>query len=258
MGTNDEVLADQCRRILSEKSFRSRKRGRLGLGSALETGLMAVFIRPSLYWLPASLPFLRLGASIYDPSFRIDSMSRLQEALAKRLLPDLDELQKTRVRNAIRLGRALDELKGLWVLWPKEGDTGGFLRLLVLLRDPVMREALLRALQQEGLGASGGYPLPLSDITELRPHIAGSACAYPVARRISRQLVTLPTHPWVRECDIERIVRVFRDHSHNGVPLQGTSRSDSSIREASHRGNQRKSSVQTASKLKIRCSKKEP
>jgi len=171
---------------------------------------MAMFIRPSLYWLPASLPFLKLGASIYDPTFPVRPMSGFQEALGARLLPGLKELRNVRQANAGRLRQALEEIQGLYVIWPQEGDEGGFLRLSVLVRDATVRRRTLAELERRGLGATCGYPLPLSEVPELRPHIGNLEDSFPVAKLVSRQCVTLPTHPWVSERDIERIVEVFR------------------------------------------------
>ena len=62
----------------------------------------------------------------------------------------------------------------------------------------------------QGLGATIGYPHPLSEISDLAPHLAGDDNEVPVATKISRQLLTLPTHPWVRDRDIQRIGEVFK------------------------------------------------
>lgn len=210
IGTNDQSLARKCEEIVEHAQPSGKGPGRIGFHSAVEATLMSIFIRPSLYWLPASLSFLKLGASIYDPNFQIAPMSRFQETLAARLLSGLGELQAIRVRNAVRLGQAMAEFKGIWVIWPKEGETGGFLRLPILLRDLAARDRVLTELKQQGLGATRGYPSPLSEIPDLRPRLMSPDEEYPVARQISEQLVTLPTHPWVRERDIQKIVEVVR------------------------------------------------
>jgi dTDP-4-amino-4,6-dideoxygalactose transaminase len=211
IGTNNETLTYKCQRILGCLASSRDQEGSFGIGSAFEAALMGLFIRPSLYWLPASLPFLKLGKSIYDPSFSIRPMSKFQEQLASRLLPGLDHLVAIRQRNAARLRRALSGLQGLYIIWPTiEGETSGCLRLPILLKDPVWRKRVLWELQQEGLGATGGCPAPLSDIPELRSKLAGPGSEFPVARQISQQLITLPTHPHVTESDIERMVEVFR------------------------------------------------
>jgi len=207
IGTNDETLAERCRR-LSENAERQVRKP-IGLGAALETVLIALFIRPSLYWMPASLPLLKLGRSIYDPAFPIGPLSRFQEALAGRLLSAFEELRDVRQKNALRLREAMGDVPRCVVIWPRTDDQGAFLRVPVLLR-PATRGAVLCELKREGLGAIEGYPLPLSEVPGIRPHLAGPDQDFPNARELSRQLMSLPTHPWVSSADIAGITEVLK------------------------------------------------
>jgi len=210
IGTNDEALAAQCKRIILDKRSLDTHKRTLGLRQAVETALMGLFIRPSLYWLPASLPFLKLGTTNYDPRFPIEFMSRFQEALAVRLLSSLEELQAVRKENAVGFGLALTDLKKVCVINPRQADGCAPLRLPVLIEDHNLRDKLLAALQERGLGATGGYPAPLSEIPRLKPHVVNIDENFPVAKQISRHLVTLPTHVWVNDEDIQQIVEVFQ------------------------------------------------
>lgn len=209
VGTNDEELIEACRKRLDAVGLGARRR--IGWRSAIEAELMAVFIRPWCYWLPTSLPFLKLGQSVYDPTFPIAPMSLFQRALIGRLLPGLAALRQGRQRHARRLRDALDEAierRKVSLLWPKDGDEGGFLRLPVLICDEEKRNAVLQTLTRFGLGATAGYPLPLSKVLGLRPYLTDSDRPVPTADRISRRLLTLPTHPWVSDQDRRRMVDV--------------------------------------------------
>jgi perosamine synthetase len=207
IGTDDEALSEQCRRLL-ENGERQRRKP-VGVGAALKTALLAIFIRPSLYWMPAALPFLKLGRSIYDPVFPIGPLSRFQEALAGRLLSTLEELRDVRQTNAVRLREAMGEVSGCLVIWPRMDDQGAFLRFPVLVR-PAARAAVLCELKRQGLGAMEGYPLPLSEVPGIRPHLAGPDQDFPNARELSRQLMSLPTHPWVSPADIAGMTEVLK------------------------------------------------
>ena len=92
IGTNDPEMAEACRRFVG---CSSRTLG-LQVREAVETSMMAVFIRPSLYWLPARLPFLKLGHSWFDPAFEVSRMSDFQYAVFSHLLPNLKALQPLR------------------------------------------------------------------------------------------------------------------------------------------------------------------
>jgi dTDP-4-amino-4,6-dideoxygalactose transaminase len=199
IGLHDEELTDACRTLL--KSGPENGDQSVGLQGSIEALLMAWFIRPSWYWLPASFPFLQLGASWFDPAFPVSPMTRFQEALLAHLLPNARILQEGREQTAIRLREALKETK-VEVLWPRECDKGAYLRLPVLIPTPDVKGRLLAELRRQGLGSTEGYPLPLSKVSTLHTFLSEVDQEYPVADEVSRRLITLPTHVWVTDRDI--------------------------------------------------------
>jgi perosamine synthetase len=199
IGLHDEELTDACRTLLHSGSVNADQS--TGLRGPIEALLMAWFIRPSWYWLPASLPFLQLGASRFDPTFSMSPMTRFQQALLANLLPNARILQEGRQERAIRLRQALRGTK-VEVLWPREVDTGAYLRLPVLVPTPEVKCRLLAELRRRGLGSTEGYPLPLSNVSTLRAFLSKADQEYPVAEEVSRRLITLPTHVWVTDQDI--------------------------------------------------------
>lgn len=212
IGLSDEALAEGCRTLLhSETEIASQD---IGLKGAIEAVLMAWFIRPSWYRLPASLPFLQLGASRFDPTFSVSPMTRFQQALLAHLLPTAQILQDGRQARAIRLRQALHGAK-VEVLWPRETDTGAYLRLPILLPTHGIRARLLSELSRRGLGATEGYPLPLSKVATLRSFLSEPDLEYPVADGVSQRLMTLPTHVWVTDEDIEEITEVMAQWCHD-------------------------------------------
>jgi len=205
IGLHDEALAEACRTLLDSETGNVQT---IGLKGAVETLLMAWFIRPSWYWLPASLPFLRLGASRFEPAFSVSPMTRFQQALLAHLLPTAQSLQDGRQARAIRLRQVLLGAN-VEALWPREGDIGAYLRLPILFPSHDMRGRVLNELTRRGLGSTEGYPLPLSKIAALRSFLADSETEYPIADDVSQRLMTLPTHVWVTDRDIEDMAEVM-------------------------------------------------
>jgi perosamine synthetase len=215
IGTNWEEFASQCRAVVTMMSASTSTAQRRTAGRAIiESTLSSLCIRPFLYWLPASIPHLKLGASIYDPSFRIGPLAGFQERLATRLLPRLRTLQEVRLQIARRLRDGIASLRAgdqFWVVWPKQEPPLGaaeFLRLPILARQQSQRDRIVSELGRCGLGVSAGYPEALCDLQELRKHLVAQADC-PVARQISRQLFTLPTHCWVTNPIQEEILGVL-------------------------------------------------
>jgi dTDP-4-amino-4,6-dideoxygalactose transaminase len=205
IGLHEEGLMDACRTLLHTEAGGVDQA--TGMKGAVEALLMAWFIRPSWYWLPASLAFLQLGASRFEPAFSVSPMTPFQQALLAHLLPNARILQEGRYERAIRLRQALKGRK-VEVLWPREMDKGAYLRLPVLLPTLDVKRRLLSELHRRGLGATEGYPLPLSKISTLRMFLSEADQAYPVADAVSRRLITLPTHVWVADRDIEEMTDV--------------------------------------------------
>ena len=202
---HDEDLTDACRALLDSEPGHADLS--TGLKEAMGALLMAWFIWPSWYWLPASLPFLQLGASRFDPTFSVSPMTRFQQALLSNLLPNARILQKGREDRATRLRQALKGTK-VEVHWPREGDKGAYLRCPVLLPTPDVKRRVLDELNRRGLGSTEGYPLPLSKVSTLRASLSDVDQAYPVADEVSRRLITLPTHIWVTDGDIDEMTDV--------------------------------------------------
>jgi len=208
IGTNWPELAAESSTVLETVDSHTGR-----LEAVLEAALMSVFLRPSLYWLPASLPFLKLGRSLYDPTFRIASLNPFQERLAWRLITTLPDLQRIRRHNAQRFRESIATLPNasqFWVIWPQPGhdDMADFLRLPVLARNRLSRDKLLTELSRLRVGASTGYPKPLSQLPELHRYLVGAADC-PTARDIAGQLFTLPTHVWVTDRVREDIMGVL-------------------------------------------------
>jgi perosamine synthetase len=83
-------------------------------------------------------------------------------------------------------------------------------RLPVLVADEESRQALLCALDAAGIGATGSYPAAIVDIPELRGRLDPRDLDCPSARAVAARIVTLPTHPYLRQSDIESIAAAFR------------------------------------------------
>lgn len=203
IGTHYAEVAEACRHMV-EPTLRRRK---AEAREAVEASMMAVFIRPSLYWLPASLPFLKLGQSRFEPTFEISRMSDFQGALFSRLLPNLHALRRVRKEQALRLRKALSHTP-VQFLWPKAGDEGAFLRAPVLMPNRASKEHVLSELHRLGLGATEGYPVALSQLPALHPSLALTNEPCPRAEWISERLVTLPTHHWVTDSHRQAITDV--------------------------------------------------
>ena len=93
------------------------------------------------------------------------------------------------------------------------------MRLPLLARDQAQREDLVVRLRRAGIGAGRLYGQTLAEILRHAPtdphapafsQSTGAAADFPGATEIAQRLLTLPTHPYVQENDLEVMLSVLR------------------------------------------------
>ena len=170
-----------------------------GFGDLTRAAAQWLLGRPALYSLPASVPGLRLGETIYHPAHEPKSLSRAAAVLVARAFGRLDADREVRTRRAKDLMARLQVMPELQLVRPIEGSVSGFLRLPVLDRVDRAPDA--------ALGIVRSYPRSLAEEPEMAAAIHAGEPDMPGAREICRRLFTLPTHRFVTDADAEIIAQ---------------------------------------------------
>jgi perosamine synthetase len=182
----------------------------------LEMVMMRFFIHPLLYWLPAGLPFLRLGETTFYTDFPIFRMDEVRAHQLQGWEWRLDQANQGRAARASWLVDGLDlHRKGITPITEKESI---YLRLPVLLQDRQTKETVCRQSREVGAGLSPNYPATIQGIPELAVWLAGRKCAG--AQEVVDRLVTLPTHQFVTEGDRLKISRILGNQRNGLVPMK--------------------------------------
>jgi dTDP-4-amino-4,6-dideoxygalactose transaminase len=161
---------------------------------------LSVLIHPWIYWLPKSLPFLKLGETHFDSSFPIRRLSSCQAGMAKGWKATIDGLKKIRSKNA-------NKIVGYGLTFPgaSRGVIPDLIRFPVLIADADTKRKILENSEKMGLGISNGYPDSIDGIHELGNVSDGKG--FPGAKDSAARIVSLPVHPFVNECDLEKCVQ---------------------------------------------------
>lgn len=155
--------------------------------------------RPAIYGLPASVPWLSLGKTVYAPPSRPAAM----DGAAAHILLATQDLATAEVeaRRAHAKAYQLELPANYGRIDPVPGSEPSWLRYPVLAsRGHAFMS--MRAITRQGIAP--GYPKVLAELeaaqtrTVNRPRLPG-------ATELARKLVTLPTHSRVREHDRVRI-----------------------------------------------------
>ena len=167
-------------------------------------------LRPSLYGIPARIPQLGLGKTIFTTEFPLHRADPRLVALGLVMMKRLDEFTNARVSRATALLDGLRGAPGIRTITLKPGAMPAYLRLPVLLGNATERQAAIAALTADGIGATASYPESLADVPELRPYLVNPTARMAGGRFIAQRIVTLPTHPFVSSADIARVIATLR------------------------------------------------
>lgn len=202
--TKDEKLAQK---IAGQMEGLPRAGWAQSLRVLIEAKVIWFFLRPGLFWVIGKLPFVKLGETHYEPMMKVTQMPRAAAILCRRMLPRLDAINEARAKTSMVYLDRMSKSPNLSPITGCEPETSRFLRLPVLCANHAAREKLADELVD--WGASRMYRESLAAIDDPDLFAAGQlpAGSFPGATKIAQCLLTLPTHVYVTEKDIDGILQ---------------------------------------------------
>jgi len=164
--------------------------------------LYSFFLKPGLYWIPSMMPTLHLGDDVaidFPDRFSPGRLTPFQQHAGAILYRRLDDLNAIRAANARKLGRAIKRNSCIQIPGFDENNCPSFLRLPLLMPDQRLRDNALVSLRRLGIQASTMYTSTIYQISGIGEHLASNETEYPGALDLVRRLLTLPTHPYMKE-----------------------------------------------------------
>ncbi len=165
--------------------------------------------RPSLYGLPAALPFLGLGETTYRPPLPPRGIAPACLAVLEGSWAASLRAADHRRRRADRLLRRVQETDALSAVEPPPAGSPGYLRLPVVARGEATR-ARLSSPGARRLGVMPAYPKPLDRLEAFRevPTGAGDGAtprSLAGSEALAESLFTLPVHSRMSRGDLDRL-----------------------------------------------------
>jgi len=180
-------------------------------GDLIKLFLMGFLQKPRLYWFPAMLPFLGLGKTEYDDEYYVGLMSSVQECAGYVLIDNLAGINDIRKKNAEAIAKGLLKNDRISIPGYTAGNCPIYVRLPVLVQDRIARDRAVSALRRKGISASPMYPSIISHIHGINGHLTTTDRDFPEAQLIVERLLSIPTHPYVRNRDIQCIIGHFSE-----------------------------------------------
>jgi dTDP-4-amino-4,6-dideoxygalactose transaminase len=166
----------------------------------LEYLSMAVLIHPALYWLPAGMPFLKLGQTLFYRYFPVRRMSGMKAGFLRDWQYDLEWSNRLRAETAADFRKSLPN-------GTMPGPSIPYLRLPVFVGDQATKDRICWLSEKQGLGISPMYPTAIHEIDEIKETFNGKD--FPSAKKMAEGLLTIPTHHLLSERDKAAICELF-------------------------------------------------
>jgi dTDP-4-amino-4,6-dideoxygalactose transaminase len=183
---------------------------RRGWKELLAIAAQLLLEHPSVYAIPAALPFLRLGETIYRKPRPLRGPAVASNAMIAATWTLADREVDARRRNAECLLEALEGQPDLAAIRAGAGARPGYLRLPVFASRGARRAAVEPAARR--LGIMPAYPKALCDLDDFGAQCVNRDAALPGARLLADRLCTLPTHGRLESADLEELETWIRTH----------------------------------------------
>lgn len=208
------VLADTIKNTLPKPARFEIATLALFMGYAAAT-------HPSGWWFISRTPWnpADAGMDVEElPPISLKGLSAVKAGIGFSILTRLDQVQAVCQRNARQLMERISKFDFARIPQIAPEAEPIFLRLPVVIENEKDAEKIFAGLSSTGVGVSRSYTRTIPDL--YAKDFPSNGKEFPGASKLATCLLTLPTHAYLREEDIERIARVFKsiDRKHQIVP----------------------------------------
>ncbi len=139
-------------------------------------------------------------------------MSDVNAAIGLIQLKKINEWNKKRINNAEYLSKGLSKIKGIKIPIIKDSCTHVFHQYTIKIEDNfrLSRDELITHLTKNGIGCVVYYPIPLHFFNHLKK-FGYKQGDFPVAEKLSKQILSLPVHPQLTKDDLDLIIKTISD-----------------------------------------------
>lgn len=195
-GGGGALLAAQNEALPSPVASATKAASLKALAAAVAGELM---VHPRVYWLPAMIPQLKLGETVYHAPTPASGMTATSITLLEAALAQETATLRIRRANEAWYQQALINCPDMLLAEPSPDVQAGALRFPILIAPDA-------AAPLGQLGVARSYPRLLRDYPEIASHCVNADAVFDGASVLAHRLHTLPTHTLITPADRQRIV----------------------------------------------------
>ena len=187
----------------------------------LQAIALSVFQNPLLFWFPKSLPFLKVGHTIYNPDFKVRQFTSFQAGLLRNWKNKLISFKKKRSTNSRMFYNFIEKQNGSrqfvadYVNADQISSSNEafhrkmppFLRFPVRISNERLAEDIIKESNKKGLGITFTYPGSVNNIDELKSCFEEHS--FQNAENLAHQLITFPVHPYISKKDVQKSSKIL-------------------------------------------------
>ena len=139
-------------------------------------------------------------------------MTDISAAMLLEQIKKIGFITEKRIENAAYLSEGLGKIKGIKVPVIKEGFKHVFNQYTIKIDDgfKLKRDELMEHLNEKGISSAVYYPKPLHLCEHFRK-LEYKEGDFPVAEKLSKQVLSLPVHPHVTKEQLDLIINAFEE-----------------------------------------------
>tara|TARA_Y100000310_G_scaffold274378_1_gene290356 strand:- start:2194 stop:3294 length:1101 start_codon:yes stop_codon:yes gene_type:complete len=139
-------------------------------------------------------------------------MTDLCAVIMLQQLKKIDFITKKRIENAEYLSKELEKIKGIKAPRIGKDNSHVFHQYTIRIQDnfKLNRDELVEHLSKKGVGTGVYYPKPLHLLEHFKK-FGYKEGDFPVAEKLSKQVISLPVHPHLTKEQLDQIINVFKE-----------------------------------------------
>ena len=191
------LAKEEGKRYLREPAFMAKT------GIAVKAIALSLAVRPWFYTLfRGFIAQFKYQGLHHD--FAIHAYTRFQAGMGDSAFKRARFIFEKRFQNGLYLHRALSGIDGVTLSALPDGSIPAFNQFPLLVDDHSKRDIIFNALEQCGIEATRLYPQPIHEVYDLGYNRTKDP--FPNATYLSRRLILIPTHPYVKKRHLKRAV----------------------------------------------------